>query len=240
MTFASFKKQKFSSQSGNILIYILGAIFLLGLLIITVRGSSTPGSNIAAEELIMRINEVQQYGAELENAVSFILQKGYSEADIRFAHPDAAAGYGLITDIPDRQVFAREGGGATYRAPPNNIQVIATDWLFTGENNIPAIGSTNNANTDLDVELIAILQNVSEAFCIALNDKNGINPTPADPPPEDDGNVALGTPFAGTFSMVQTIGDTGNLLDGNAEGCFEGGGTPANNTYHYYRVLLVR
>jgi len=151
-----------NTQSGNILIYILGAIFLLGLLIITVRGSSTPGNNIDEEELILRVAEVQQFGAELENAISFILQKGFSELDIRFGHPDAAAGYGLITDTPERQVFDRNGGGAIYRTPPNNIQTIVT------------------------------------------------------------------------------IGDTGNILDGQKEGCFEGGGTPTTGTFHYYRVLLVR
>jgi len=228
-----------NTQSGNILIYILGAIFLLGLLIITVRGSSTPGNNIDEEELILRVAEVQQFGAELENAISFILQKGFSELDIRFGHPDAAAGYGLITDTPERQVFDRNGGGAIYRTPPNNIQTIVTNWLFTAENNVPAVGSTNNADTDLDVELIAILQNVTEEFCIAINDQNGVE-NPLDAPPQDDGNVDLTTPFAGVFAMSQTIGDTGNILDGQKEGCFEGGGTPTTGTFHYYRVLLVR
>jgi len=234
------RKSDLQKQSGNILIYILGAIFLLGLLIITVRGSGTPGSNISEENLILKVTEVQQYGAELQNAVAFILnQRGVSEEDIRFAHPDAHAGYGVITSIPERQVFSRQGGGATYRAPPEDIQVIAGDWLFNAENNVAAVGSTNNADTDKDVELLAILPNVTEAFCLMINDLNNIT-NPSDSPPNDNGDVSFATRFAGTFSMVETIGDTGNILDGKSEGCFEGGGTPAAGTYHYYRALLVR
>lgn len=216
------KNQK-SNEAGNILIYILGAIFLLGLLVVMVKGSSTPGSNIDKETLLLRVSEIQQYGEELERSVAFIMRNGHSEVDIRFAHPDANSAYGLITNIPTRQIFSREGGGAAYRPPPNNIQITPTDWIFSGENAVGTIGSGACA-TDSCADLIALLMNVNQAFCIALNKKSGLE-NPLDIPPQDDGNIATGTPFVGTYQRVQYIDDTANLyISNNNEGCFQAGG----------------
>ncbi len=226
------------TEAGNILIYILGAIFLLGLLVVMVKGSSTPGSNIDRESLLIQVAEVQQYGQELERAVAYIMRNGHSEADIRFAHPDADSAYGDITDIPTRQVFATTGGAAKYRPPPNDIQTTPTNWFFSGENRVSDVGTddTNNSSADL----IAVLQNVSAAFCVLINDKNNIT-NPSDTPPQDDSTVELTTEFAGAYNATQLIEDSGALFfNSKLEGCFEGGGTPATGTYHYYRVLLAR
>ena len=225
------------NEAGNILIYILGAIFLLGILVVVVKGSSTPGSNIDREALLIRVAEVQAYGQELERAVAYIMRNGHSEADIRFAHPDADPAYGDITDTPTRQVFAREGGGARYREPPSDIQTTPTptDWIFNGENNVIAIG-TNTFGGTTGLELIALLPNVTQNFCMLINDKNDID-NPGDTPPQDS-NVAGNNIFTGTFSVGVTLDAPG--LGGKMEGCFEGDNTPPSGTYHYYRVLLAR
>lgn len=228
-----------SNEAGNILIYILGAIFLLGLLVVIVKGSSTPGSsNIDKETLILRVNEVQNYGQELERAIAYIMRNGHSEADIRFAHPDADVNYGVITDTPTRQIFSTTGGGAKYRAPPENIQVTITPWFFSGSNRIDDVGTHEASSASAD--LIAILPNVTENFCLLVNEKNGIT-NPLDAPPQDVGSAEITTEFAGTFSVGQPIEDSTNLIFNNKlEGCFEGGGTPPTGSYHYYRVLLAR
>ena len=233
--------KKKQNEAGNILLYILGAIALLGLLIIAVKGSSTPGSNINEEELMIRVAEIQQYGAELEQAVTYIMQNGFSETDIRFAHPDANSAYGDITDNPQRQVFSRNGGGATYRQPPSDIQTTATDWVFSGENVVNDIGSSINCNgvNSSCVELIALLMNVTKDFCILINEKNNITNASGDPP-QDDGHVAHSVPFVGSFNHSRNIIDTTFYLAGKMEGCFEGDTTPPSGTYHYYRVLLAR
>ena len=224
-------------EAGNILIYILGAIFLLGILVVMVRGSSTPGSNIDREALMIRVSEVQQYGQELERAVAYILQNDHSEADIRFAHPDADPAYGVITDTPARQVFAVEGGGARYREPPENIQVTVTDWIFTAENAVGNIGSGSCA-TDSCADLIALLMNVRQDFCIELNNQSGMD-NPANVPPQDQADISYSTLFTGTYTNNNSIDDAAVVLN-NQEGCVEGDNDPANNTYHYYRVLLAR
>jgi hypothetical protein len=48
------------------------------------------------------------------------------------------------------------------------------------------------------------------------------------------------TQFTGTFAYSQGIETAGGETFAKKEGCFEGGGTPAADTYHYYRVLKVR
>jgi len=226
-------------EAGNILIYILGAIFLLGILVVVVKGSSTPGSNIDRESLLIRVAEVQAYGQELERAVAYVMRNGHSEADIRFAHPDADPAYGDITDTPTRQVFAREGGGARYREPPSDIQTTPTptDWIFNGRNRIPSVG-TDTATVGT-TELIALLSNVTKDFCILINNKNDIE-NPLGNPPQDVGNIAY-TIFNGAYALNagSVIGSL-SINPFKLEGCLEGGGDPPTGTYHYYRVLLAR
>lgn len=229
---------KTNNESGNILVYILGAIFLLGMLVVMVKGSSTPGSGIDQEQLMIRVNEIQQYGNELERGIAYILRNGHSEADIRFAHPDASSAYGDITDTPSRQLFDRQGGAATYRPPPNGIQTTATDWLFTGANRVGDVGT--NAASATSADLIALLQNVTQGFCLRMNEKNSIT-NPSDAPPQDEDDAEIATPFVGTFANTQLIEDSGAIyLSTKLEGCFEGDNDPASGTYHYYRVLLPR
>lgn len=218
-------------ESGNILIYILGAVFLLGALTIMVKGSSAPGGGIDEEALIIRVSEVQNYGRELEQAISYVFQNGHSEADIRFAHPDADSAYGMITDLPTRQIFSRDGGGAIYREPPNGIQTTPTDWVFNGDNNVPQIGSNNN-------DLLALLPNVTENFCISLNDITDIE-NPSNTPPQDPDAFSITTLFTGSFTGSNALG-TAALNGSRLEGCLEGSGTPPAGTYYYYRVLLPR
>jgi hypothetical protein len=224
-------------EAGNILIYILGAIFLLGLLVVISKGSVTPGAGIDQETLLLRVAEVQNYGKELERAVSYVMANGHSEVDIRFAHPDAASAYGDITNIPSRQIFSRDGGGATYRKPPQGVQTTPTDWNFTGENFINQIGTT--CSSSLCTDLIAILKNVSKDFCLLINNKNGIT-NPSNNPPTDAGNALTSNLFSGDFSFNSAINDISTDLDNRSEACFEGSNDPPAGTYHYYRVLLAR
>ena len=238
----AFNATSTNTQSGNILVYILGAIILIGLLTIMVKGSSTPGSGIDREALEIRVAEVQAYGNELERAVAYVLRNGYSETDIRFAHPNHDSAYGDITDDPARQVFAREGGGATWRDNESDIQVVDTDWLFNGTGAIMEVGTPSGLcplNSTTCSELIAYIPYVTKDFCLLINEKNNI-PNPSDNPPQDDSTVDIITPFTGTYQRDSMILGSGSHFYGHFEGCFEGDAGPPAGTYHYYRVLLAR
>lgn len=224
-----------SSIAGNMLIYILGAIFLMGLLIVALKGSFQEGSGIDPEKTAMLVGQVQRYGAELERGVSYVLRNGYSETDIRFGHPNSPS-YGLITDVPARQVFAPEGGGVEWRDPPAGSQTHITPWLFVGRNTVSAIGTTCAGPQCTD--LMAVLKNVTKDFCLRTNDANGIN-NPAGNPPQDTG-VNVHTPFEGLYTFSSSL----DAITGKQEGCFEGGYTDESygltGRYYYYRVLLAR
>ncbi len=231
-------KPSHNTQAGNILVYILGALFLLGLLVVMVKGSTSPGAGIDRETLELRVNDVQSYGNELERAVTYVLRNGFSESDIRFAHPNADSAYGDITDTPTRQIFDVQGGGATYREPPEGIQVIPTDWIFTAQNEVLEIGSFCNGGGCH--ELMSVLMNVTLDFCLLVNDKNEIT-NPAGAPPQDAIGFGYGTLFDGVFGAGdRTLNDGTGHIRGHSEGCVEGDTDPPAGTYHYYRVLLAR
>jgi len=219
------------AQAGNILIYLLGAVFLMGMLVMVMKGSFTPGTQINEEQLQIRISEIHNYTNQLERGVNYILANGASEADIRFAHPDAHTDYGTITNTPSQQVFHKSGGGVAYLPPPQGIQTTDTDWLFTASNAIPAMGSSLS-------DLIAILPNVTPAFCRRINELNDID-NPSDLPPQDPDDFDVITRFSGDYTISETMGS--NAINGfKTEGCLQGSGTPDAGSYYYYRVLLVR
>lgn len=225
-----------TSIAGNILIYILGAIFLMGLLVVAMKGSFQEGSGIDPEKTALLVGQVQRYGAELERGVAYVLRNGYSETDIRFAHPNAASAYGLITDIPARQVFSPEGGGVEWRAPPIGSQPASTAWLFSGRNNAMGVGTNCTAGGQTNcTDLIAMLPNVTKAFCLQLNNNVGVTNPSGEPPAEATG-LEISTLFNGIFyynSNIDTVGATPTQY--KTEGCFS-----YLSQYYYYRVLLAR
>ena len=224
-----------SPESGNIFVIIFIAIILIALLTVAVRGTSSGRNSISQEELKVQVAEVIRYGAELENGVHQVLQNGASETEIRFAHADAPAEYGVITTTPTFQVFSQSGGNATYRTAPANILESGTgQWEFYGTTNIPQVGSDK-------AELIAVLPHVTADFCAQINKDLGLTGQPND----------------------NTTGTTPDCVQGAAINRFGAGAgfmSPANNLdsttfshlpatsacvtcgtdYHYYQVLLTR
>lgn len=226
-------------QSGNILIYILGAIVLLGLLFAIIRGNYQEGAGIDAEKIALRVDEVRRHAADLERGVHLLLQNGISESDLRFAHDNAdAAAYGAISDEPARQIFDPAGGGAEYKRPPAGIND-GTRWQFYATTHIPQIGTTTAAQSR--AELLAVLPNVTRAFCAQMNLtlKQNINLDNVTDPGSNGCVYDSGNEFDGTFGE----GAGTNTLDADeieklppAELCVRCG----NNSYHYYRVLIAR
>jgi hypothetical protein len=229
-------KTKQNPQSGNMLVYILGAVFLLGILFVVMRSGYQPGAGIDGERAMLYASQIQKYAGELETGVNMIMSNGKSETDLRFAH-SKWAGYGTAGDTPSRQVFESTGGGVEWKAPPAGSQTTTTAWVITGSNTVDGVGST--CITASCSDLVAILPNVQKEVCVTLNNNSGVN-NPDGNPPQETGNVSLTPLFQGTFSYAQGIEVTGGHSFAKKEGCFEGGGTPAASTYHYYRVLMSR
>jgi len=239
-----------TSEQGNILFMILLAVVLIGLLTAAIQSTNhSDGSNIDKETLSIRASEVRQYAAELERSVHFITESGKSESDVRFAHPEADASYGDLVADADKtdQVFSPDGGAASYKKPPAGIND-ASPWEFYAGTQIPGIGTAA-------ADLVAVLPNVTQDFCNAVNTMNGQTGTPADTggataSGANPGNcVALGA--AGRFNDTQQFYTTVNTMDETtfAQDPNTSAARPApqacvrctvGGANHFYHVLLAR
>lgn len=221
-------------ESGNILLLILLAVVLIGALTAALQSTSGSGNNnIDRETLILRAGEVKRYASELERAVLFILQNnGKSEADIRFAHPDASTDYGdLSADAdPADQVFHKLGGAARYRTPPDSVND-GSAWEFYGQTALPDVGSD-------EADLIAVLPDVTSEFCDRINAEIGYAAQPTDTGTCLNGGASARFDDATQFaSSPNTVDDTSFSVKPSTEGCVL---CSADGTRHYYRVLLTR
>ena len=248
-------------ERGNVLFMILIAVALIGLLTAAVSKTGRPeGNNIDGETLVLRVGDVQRYASELERAITFIMQNGLSESDIRFAHYDAHADYGDLEADTDKrdQVFHRDGGGANYRKPPAGVND-GSAWEFYGGTHVPGMGRSDRA------ELIAVLPHVTQAFCDKINALNGQNGTM-----EDDGSgsatatnagACVNAGAAGRFDPSTQFYNTINTMDESAasfqrdpntnaprpapQGCVicsidTNGANGVSDERHFYHVLMTR
>lgn len=233
MPFYSSKNSDYRAhEQGNILFLVLLAVVLIGALTAAIHGSSQTSGNIDKETLVIRVSETKRYASELERAVMFILQNGKSEADIRFAHPDANSDYGDLSadSDPTDQVFHKDGGAAKYRVPPDGIND-GSAWEFYGQTALPLVGSDA-------ADLIAVLPNVNSDFCAQVNAGIGYAAQPTDSATCLNGGATSrfddGTQFA---SSPNTVTDATFSVQPSTEGCVQ---CSVDGKYHYFRVLLAR
>lgn len=220
-------------ESGNVIFFILLAIALIGIITAALRSGGMEGQNADRESLIINVSQVKQYAGQLERAVSFVLQNGASESEIRFAYPDAPSDYGDITENPTFQVFSRSGGGAEYRPAPSDVND-GSPWEFYGHTHFPEVGSSRS-------ELIAVLPNVDEDFCTKLNAELGYTGQPADTGLVPDGCVNSGANFrfssAAQFSAIPNTTDEPTF---SVKPALEGCVICDDGNRHFYHVLMVR
>lgn len=235
------------SESGNVIFFILLGIVLIGLVTAALRHSGLDNATIDDEQLVVNASRVRQYASELERAVTFIMNNGASEVDIRFAHPDAPSDYGNdFTVNAAFQVFSPEGGGADYRRRPSGISDAGHDadpWEFYGSTHMPDVG--DNTGGSERPELMAVLPHVSEGFCKKINEMNGY--APAATPPADTGGSQTDCIHSGStmrFSAVQQYDDsTPNVTDASTftiKPALQGCVSCTAGGYHFFHVLKAR
>lgn len=228
-----WNKNQYTEESGNVLVIILLAIVLIGALTAAIQSTSQHGANIDRETLTLRATELQQQTTEFERGITFIMQNGFSENDIRFAHPDAHADYGDLSADTDKsdQLFAREGGGAYYRTPPDDVND-GSAWEFYGNTAFPDVGSSS-------AELIAILPNVTQEFCLKINEVIGYDATQ----PTDtvtclyDGAVSRFDAVTQFASSPNTVDPATFSVKPSMQACLQ---CSSDSSYHFYHVLMAR
>lgn len=234
-------------SSGNMLVYILGAIFLMGVLVMVVKGNTQEGIGLDVEKATLRVTQVQAFGARVEAGINRILDSGRSESELRFAYAAGSgyvashANYGSATSDTTRQVFNAAGGNVEFWPPPADILASAgITWGFYAMTHIKDFGSNNSSLQK--AELLMVLPIVTENFCRAVNRANGQNLDLTQiMDTSTNGTVHAGTAnaFAGTFvsgSGTNRLEDALFTKHPAAEACIR----LHTGDYAYYRVLLAR
>lgn len=240
------------SQSGNVLVFILIAIILIGLLTVSLtRSSNTTNDTGSYEQNQIAAAEILRYAKSIEVGVQNLLARGCGENELSFWHDsdgngteDASDDYYNPTAPTDQSchLFQPAGMGLTY-APPHE------DWLDTAESAETGYGDwffTIQANIENDPvrskALRIVLPYSSLNICTAVNKLSGINATL---PPLEEG-VAFNydtsahrytgvVPSTGSFDGISS---SDGALDGQLSGCFEGDTFPAGG-YHSFHVLYA-
>lgn len=230
-------------QAGNVLWYILLAVALFGALSFAIAQSMRGGGSTMDQERVrLAAAEIVDYGSVLAHASSQLRLRGVKAEALSFENA-VVAGYANPGCTDDAcRIFALSGGGVSYKAPPaswldsaQSAQAGYGTWVFSGLNEISGVGTDGAAAANK--ELIAFLPYVSADLCVELNRKTDVDNPGGVPPQEADTIASYATLFTGTYSH----GDVVDLpQSGKTAGCFEGGGTPAAATYHYYQVLVAR
>lgn len=222
-------------ERGNIIFYVLIGIVLIGLLTMAVRNTGGMKDDINTEDMGLKAAQIQRYGAALAQSVAILLNNHISESELRFAHPDAAGDYGVITDDPTRQIFAKEGGKAAYNAPPAGVND-GSNWEFFATTAIPEIGSDK-------ADLVAVLPHVSAEFCAVINTQLGFaaGSQPTDPGSGSPACImgAASDRFDGSFNDAapHELDDASFSKLPAAQACVK---CSSDNSYNYFYVLMAR
>ena len=227
--------EKRLSETGSAIVWIFIMIALFGALSIAIsRGTRTGQSDISEEQARLYATEIIGYGRTLKNAIQEMQINECNDTEINFDNA-TVAGYtnaGAPSD-DSCDVFDLDGAALRWLSPPDNAND-GSDYFFTGALYVDNIGS--DSGTAADADLLIVLPNVTVGVCEQINKLIGVTSSAATVADTGDADYS-GSKFTGTYSAGDQLGGP---LAGFAAGCFEGGGTPASGTYHFYQVLIAR
>lgn len=223
------------SESGNALLYVLIGIALFAALMFTFSRSGSEGtSNISKQEVKIAASDLISYSESIEKAVNRLRLNGVSESDIDFQN-DIVSGYTNANCADGTcEIFDIAGGQQIWQTPQSKSND-GSAWAITGAMRVNGVGTDGAAASN--AELVMVAPNVNKSVCVEINNRLGIT-NPSGDPPQTSGDADPSTKFVGTYAAGDQIAHAN--LNSHAAGCFEGNGTPAASTYHFYRVLLAR
>lgn len=237
-------------QQGNALFLILIAVALFAALSYAVTQSGRGSGSAAKEQAVLEAAKLLQYATSIQQAVSRMrLMNGCADTSISFENT-VVSGYANASAPVDRSchVFDAAGGAQTWQLPASGSGT-TSNWFFTGESCVYAIGTgvvgCHGTNGATDSDLVAAVSGISKDVCLQINRGLGIN-NPSGNPPQANNQTWLSpvTLFTGTYTQgghaVQSDKSGQADLFGKAVGCFNGDVFPATGTYTAYMVLIER
>jgi len=247
---------KAGTQAGNVLWYILLAIFLLGALTMFMSNTGSQSEDTgSAEKASIHASEILKYAAGIKTAVDLLMAQGCSETQLSFWNDHNKDGTENASDLfynsrspTDRtcHLFHANGAGISWRKvkpewldKSQNAKAGYGDWFFSAQSRIVNIGTW--CATPACNEIVILLPYLNKETCKRINQMLNVNPGSHEPPKDDNSAYGYTSPYAfnGTFTGNNVLNDTTNFLAGKKTGCFEGDLNPPGG-YHFYHVLLAR
>lgn len=246
------------SEKGNVLFIILITIALFGALSFAVSHMMRGGDPSAvmsekdglfAAEIIEKARQFRQATQEMR------MNNGCAVENISFEHP-LLSGYEHTPAAPELcHLFHPSSGGVNYSRPPadwldksQSARNGYGHWFFTGESCVFGVGTGGSdcatANGNSDSELIAVMPWITLSICKEINAALGVTGKGEAPPRAagESWDSAI-TKYTGSFTQegaIQSSGSDASVLTGVIAGCFEGGTSPPQGSYHFYQVLVAR
>lgn len=222
-------------QSGNVLIFILIAIVLLGgLTVLLSRTGSQSEDTGDTEQLAIQASTLLEYAGGLQSAVQSLRMRGCSENQISFEISGVGqeAGYNNPNAPVDLacHVFYPNGAGITYKKKedffPKGV------WTGNDTNNFVGRSSIIDVGTALpELYWIMRMPDDGKNICTQINRQLGY----ADPTPPVTAVFGI-PPYNGTFSAVAPV--VTPALTGKKTYCISYSSTP--EWYYIYSVLIAR
>ena len=228
------KHTSHTSESGNVLWFILVAVILLGALTLML---SRAGSNVEQsgdfEQLRIKATQLMRYASSIEQGIDKLRHiNGCSENEISFANT-TDTNYNNTNSPTDNSchIFEPEGAGLEWRSLTDQ-----TSTAFGGA----GLGFTGSIEVhDLETtatELVAMIP-ISQSLCNHINSKFSISTTTADITSDMDDLTS--DYYTGSFVEAFEFGNGATKAPGvedEATGCI----IDDNGEYLFYHVLLAR
>jgi len=158
-------------QNGNIMVYILIAIFLFGGLTLALSRQNTQSDNqnLNDEQVLLLANEILQQSVAAQGAVDTILLAGSEIDDLVFI-PPTDGNFATVDTI--HNVYHPQGGGLVYKEKFNLSACAAPGMAEVEDCGIYITRNTHVADTPTGSdEVIIYFHRVRADICRALNKK---------------------------------------------------------------------
>lgn len=229
--------------AGNVLIFLLIAIFLLGALTaLFVRTSATTEETGETERVTIGASQIIRFASGVQTAVERMRVNGVSENQISFANtiyqecdntPLQDAGHNTKCTSKACEIFSNQGGGLQpFVIPTTLLDTSACSAWKKGAIalDLKRVDGIGNLNDD---ELMLEIYGLSKETCMQINRILKIPNDGSDAPADD---AVGGSVFSGTFTQAgPLIGDDYADFAGKKAFCLKSGGD-----YSFFTVLIAK
>lgn len=247
-----------NKTSGNVLVFILIAIFLMGALtMLFVRSDGQSEDTGDTERTSIQASRLLTYASKIQNATDMLRSHGCGENQISFwidSNADSletAADYAYNSAAPTDHschVYEPQGGGVDYQKADSQWMAVTTayqQFILPGNNYcIYGVGTGTTTCTKATTDLFISLDGITLALCNEINRRVGVDQISGNPPADEISNN-YSPVFADPVGINNgIIGDDSTAsaqpLKNKRTACVLDTTGSGSGRYHFYRVLIAR